>query len=84
MEHVLGALAVYKAVQLFELALPRQVMPWVKVVVGVAFGYLAAWLVSADHVWVSGLVIATLASLTHGVLRFLTLAGDLAMRRTLR
>lgn len=84
MGYVIGALAVYKAVQLLEIALPRPVMPWVKVAVAVALGYGAALLGGAGPLPLAGLAIATLASGVHSVLRLLTLAGDLVMRRTLR
>jgi hypothetical protein len=50
----------------------------------VVLSYAAAVLLWTDHLPISGLVIATLASVIHAVLRLLTLAGDLAMRRTIR
>ena len=84
MEYIVGALAVTKTVHLLELALPRSVMPWVKVVAGVVLGYGAAALLATPHVVVDGLVVATLASGAHGVLRLLTLLGDLVIRRTIR
>lgn len=84
MDYIIGALAVYKAVHLLELALPRPVETWVKVAASVVLSYAAAVLLWTDHLPISGLVIATLASVIHAVLRLLTLAGDLAMRRTIR
>jgi hypothetical protein len=84
MDYIIGALAVYKAVHLLELALPRPVETWVKVAASVVLSYGAAVLLRADYLPISGLVIATLASGVHAVLRLLTLAGDLAMRRTIR
>ena len=84
MDYIIGALAVYKAVHLLELALPRPVETWVKVAASVVLSYAAAVLLWTDHLPISGLVIATLASGVHAVLRLLTLAGDLAMRRTIR
>jgi hypothetical protein len=84
MDYIIGALAVYKVVHLLELALPRPVETWVKVAASVVLSYAAAVLLWTDHLPISGLVIATLASVIHAVLRLLTLAGDLAMRRTIR
>ena len=84
MDYIIGALAVYKAVHLLELTLPRPVETWVKVAASVVLSYGAAVLLRADYLPISGLVIATLASGVHAVLRLLTLAGDLAMRRTIR
>ena len=84
MDYIIGALAVYKAVHLLELALPRPVETWVKVAASVVLSYAAAVLLWADYLPISGLGIATLASGVHAVLRLLTLAGDLVMRRTIR
>ena len=84
MEYIIGALAVYKVVQLSEIALPRPVMPWVKVVAAVVLSYGAALLAGADPLPLAGLAIATRAAGVHGVLRLLTLAGDLVMRRTIK
>ena len=84
MVHIIGALAVCKVVQLLEIALPRPVMPWVKVVAAGALGYGAALIGGADPLPLAGLAIATLAAGIHGVLRLLTLGGALVLRRTIR
>ena len=84
MGYIIGALAVCKTVQLLEIALPRPVMPWVKVVTAVVLSYGAALLAGSDPLPLAGLAIATLAAGMHSVLRLLTLAGDLVMRRTIR
>ena len=84
MDYIIGALAVYKAVHLLELALPRPVETWVKVAASVVLSYGAAVILWTDHLLISGLVIASLASVVHAVLRLLTLVGDLVMRRTIR
>ena len=84
MDYIIGALAVYKTVHLLELALPRPVETWVKVAASVALSYGAAVILWTDHLLISGLVIASLASVVHAVLRLLTLVGDLVMRRTIR
>lgn len=83
MEYIIGSLAVYKTFQIIELLLPRPVMVWVKVVSSVALGYATAFIAGADHIALSGLAIASLAGAVHGVLRLLTLAGDLVIRRTM-
>jgi len=84
MGYIIGALAVCKVIQLLEIALPRPVMPWVKVAAAVALSYGAALISGADFLPLAGLAIATLAAGVHGVLRLLTLAGDLVMRRTIK
>ena len=84
MGYIIGALAVCKAVQLLEIALPRPVMPWVKVVTAVVLSYGAALIAGCEPLPLSGLAIATLAAGVHGVLRLLTLTGDLVMRRTIK
>ena len=84
MDYIIGALAVYKAVHLLELALPRPVETWVKVAASVVLSYGAAVILWTDHLPLAGLVIATLASGIHAVLRLSTLVGDLVMRRKIR
>ena len=82
MEYIIGALAVYKAFQLIELLLPRPVMVWVKVVSSIALGYAAAFISGADPIALAGLAMSSLAGVVHGMLRLITLAGDLLIRRT--
>jgi uncharacterized membrane protein YkgB len=84
MDYVLGALAVYKIVQLLDALAPKEAMPWVKVLVGIVCGYIVSFVINTPDKWVSGLVIATLAGTCHGVLRFITLIGDSAGKRTPR
>jgi polyferredoxin len=84
MDYIIGALAVYKTVHLLELSLPRPVETWVKVAASVLLSYGAAVVLWTDHLPLAGLVIASLASVIHAVLRLLTLVGDLVMRRTIR
>jgi hypothetical protein len=79
-----SALAVYKAIQVIDLFLPKEPMPWVKALAGVLLGYASAFIINAPFLPFAGLAIATLAGGTHSVLRLLTLAGDLAHRRSLR
>jgi hypothetical protein len=59
-------------------------MPWVKLVFSVAVSYGTAAIASIDDLWISGLVIATLAGTVHAVLRLLTLVGDMAYRRSIK
>lgn len=77
-------LAVYKVIQAIDALLPKEPMPWVKILAGVALGYGAAFVGDMDRVYLSGLAVATVAGTVHTVLRLATLAGDLAQRKSLR
>jgi hypothetical protein len=83
-EYLIAALAVYKIVQIADAVSPREAMPWVKVLVGVVFGYLSLLLVDVSNVALGGLVIATLAGTIHAVLRLVTLTGDMARKKSIR
>ena len=84
MNTLIAALAVYKVVQLADALSPREAMPWVKLLFGIAISYGAAALLRIDNLPISGLTVATLAGTVHAVLRLVTLAGDLARKRSLR
>lgn len=84
MEYILGALAVYKLLQVTDLLLPKEAMPWVKVVAGIVASYALSFLVDIDNMVIGGLVIATLAGGCHTILRCLTLMGDMAFRKSLK
>ena len=84
MNYVIAGLAVYKLVQLLNVLTPREAMPWVKILAGVAFGYGASFVLSIEDMWTSGLVVATLAGACHGVLRMITLVGDMSQRKSLK
>lgn len=84
MELLLCALAVYKFVQIAEALSPREPMPWVKVVFSVAVSYGAAALLQMQDLWMSGLVVATVAGTVHTMLRLLTLVGDMAYRKSIK
>lgn len=84
MTYLLTALAVYKVVQMLDLLTPREAMPWVKVVAGIVLGYGASFLVDVENRWTAGLTIATLAGACHGVLRLVTLLGDMAQRKSVK
>ena len=81
MDYIIGALAVYKIVQLLDALAPKEAMPWVKVLVGIVFGYIVSFVMNMPDRWTSGLAVATLAGTCHGVLRFITLIGDSAGRK---
>lgn len=84
MNYIIGALAVYKLVQLLDALAPKEAMPWVKVLVGIIFGYVVSFVMNMPDKWTSGLAVATLAGTCHGVLRFITLIGDSAGRKVTR
>jgi len=81
-KYIIGGLAVYKLMQFLNTMTPREAMPWVKVLTGVVLGYGVALILNIDDVWTSGLVVATIASVSHGVLRVLTLCGDYMAKKT--
>lgn len=84
MTYVIAGLAVYKLIQVLDLLAPRDAMPWVKVVLAVALSYGISFVVQIDELWTSGLVVATLAGVTHTLLRLLTLTGDMAQRKSMK
>jgi hypothetical protein len=82
MSYLLAGLAVYKLMQLLNSLTPREAMPWVKVLTGIILGYAIAIPFSVPDRWTSGLVVATIASACHGVLRCITLFGDMALKKS--
>lgn len=78
---IICGLAVYKLLQLIESLLPKEPMPWVKVLVAALMGYGVTFVTSVDNDVVNGLAIATIAGAAHSLLRLSTLAGDLLRRR---
>jgi hypothetical protein len=82
MNYLISALAVYKVMQFLNIMTPKEAMPWVKVLAGILLGYSVSFVTNLPDKWVSGLVVATLASACHGILRIITLHGDLAARKT--
>jgi hypothetical protein len=84
MNYIICALAVYKIVQILESLLPREVMPWVKVLVGIVLSYIATFIIEFDDRWLSGLAVATLAGAVHTLLRLLTLMGDMSFKRSIK
>jgi hypothetical protein len=78
------SLAVYKVIQVVDALMPKEAMPWVKVLFGVALGYGVAIPIGLYNPWISGLAVATAAGTLHSVLRMLTYVGDAAHRRSLK
>lgn len=79
---LLGALAVYKTVQVINALLPRPVMPWVTVLMGVVLAIPLGFALRLDYPLVSGLAMATVAGTTHTTLRMLTYLGDMALKKS--
>lgn len=80
----IAALAVYKAMHVITSLLPREVMPWVKVVAGVLLAFGATWLANLESYLLSSLAVATLAGATHTIIRLLTYVGDMAARKSVK
>lgn len=84
MNYIICALAVYKAIQIIESLLPKEVMPWVKVIAGTVLSYIAIFIVPFDDRWLAGLAVAALAGAVHTLLRLLTLMGDMSFKRSIK
>lgn len=81
MTTLIAALAVYKIIHVITSLLPREVMPWVKVLVGtlISFGVVAT--VDVEYYVLSSLAVATLAGVVHSTIRLVTYLGDMAARK---
>lgn len=84
MDLLFAALAVYKFVQILDLFLPKEPMPWVKVVATLTLSYVAVFILWTDIIWLHGLVVATIAGVVHSLVRMVTLVGDMARTKSLR
>lgn len=84
MELLFAALAVYKIVQIVDMMLPKEPMPWVKVVATLVISYAVVAVLWTDKIWMDGLVVATLAGIVHSTIRMITLMGDMARTRSLK
>lgn len=84
MELLFAALAVYKFVQVIDMLLPKEPMPWVKVVATLVISYVIVVVLWTEKMWMDGLVVATLAGIVHSVIRMITLMGDMARTRSLK
>lgn len=73
---LLGALAVYKMVQLIESVLPKDPMPWVKILGAVLLSFVVTFVTSLANPFVAAFAMATIAGAVHTVLRTLTFIGD--------
>lgn len=82
MNYLISGLAVYKLMQFLNTMTPKEAMPWVKILTGVVLGYGISFIINLPDKWISGLVVATIASACHGILRVITLHGDLTARKT--
>ena len=84
MELLLAALAVYKIVQIVDMMLPKEPMPWVKVIATLVVSYAVVAVLWTDKIWMDGLVVAALAGIVHSTIRMITLMGDMARTRSLK
>lgn len=84
MELLIASLAVYKIVQIINLLLPKEPMPWVKVVASTIISYAVVLVFQMNDIWISGLAVATVAGGIHSALRLATFSGDMAHRKSLR
>jgi len=84
MDLLLAALAVYKIVQILDLFLTKEPMPWVKVVATLLISYALVLILWTDVIWLHGLVVATIAGIVHSLIRMITLMGDMARTKSLR
>ena len=84
MNYLIAGLAVYKFVQLIDALTPKEAMPWVKILFSVVVSYITTLFMPVDHIVVAGLAISAIAGIVHAVLRFMTLTGDWAQRKSAR
>lgn len=84
MELLIAGLAVYKTIQLIDSLLPKEPMPWVKLIASIILSYGAALLIGMEDIALSGLAVSTVAGAVHSALRLATLSGDMAHRKSLR
>lgn len=85
---IIASLAVYKLIHLLTSVLPREPMPWVKVVAGIVLSAVAVLISDSmgldnnfGNFVLLAFAVATLAGLTHTTLRLLTYLGDMAARK---
>jgi len=84
MELLFASLAVYKIVQVIDMLLPKEPMPWVKVLATLLVSYGIVLVLWTETMWMDGLVVATLAGIVHSAIRMITLMGDMARTRSLK
>ena len=81
---LLSGLAVYKVVQITESLLPRNVVPYVKLLYALVLSLGVSFVTPCTNHILYSLAIATLSGAVHSVLRLITLIGDHMSRPTVR
>jgi len=84
MDLIIAGLAVYKVLQFIDSLLPKEAMPWVKLLASLALSYGACATLSTENILINGAAVAALSGTVHAVLRLLTLSGDAASRKNIR
>jgi hypothetical protein len=84
MDLIIAGLAVYKVLQFIDSLLPKEAMPWVKLLASLSLSYGACALISTENILINGAAVAALSGTVHSVLRLLTLSGDAASRKNIR
>jgi hypothetical protein len=84
MIYIIAGLAVYKAVHILDVLTPKEAMPWVKVTAATVLAYGVSFILDVPNKWTAGLVIATIASACHGLMRLVTFLGDMAHRKSIK
>lgn len=84
MELLFAALAVYKTIQILDLFIPKDPMPWVKVVATLVVSYVVVVVLRTEIIWIHGLVVAAIAGIVHSLVRMIIFMGDMAKTRSLR
>jgi hypothetical protein len=83
MDLIIAGLAVYKVLQFIDSLLPKEAMPWVKLLASLSLSYGACALISTENILINGAAVAA-SGTVHSVLRLLTLSGDAASRKNIR
>jgi hypothetical protein len=84
MNYIIGALAVYKIVQVIDVLAPKEAMAWVKIVFALLTSFGVVALLGMPNIFVAGCAVATLAGTVQTVLRLLVLLGDVSQRKVIR
>ena len=84
MELIIASLAVYKILQFVDSLLPKEAMPWVKLLASLALSYGICLLLKTDNIFVNGAAVAAISGTVHSILRLITLLGDSTYRKNIR
>lgn len=84
MDYIIGALAVYKIVQVIDVLTPKEAMAWVKILFTLLIGMLVSFVLGIPNTYIGGCAIATLAGTLHSLLRLVVLMGDSIQRKVMR